>query len=100
MGSIKVNTEAVCRAADKIDNINKKIKSEFSDVEKELKRINSYWDGSASDHAINELHEIINKFNPARYKVMNTYVLFMHSQIDDGYVQTERDNTSLAEAFK
>ena len=48
--AIKINTRQVTATASSIKTLNTKINTDFSEMEQSIKRLNSYWDGTASKY--------------------------------------------------
>ena len=100
MGSIKINTDSVHATANNIRNLNKLMRDDFSSVRSAIRTLDNSWDGQASSAAINKFNTIKSQYCDARYTVVDNYVNFLIKQVDAGYVQTEKANKSLADAFK
>lgn len=97
--AIKINTRQVTATASSIKTLNTKINTDFSEMEQSIKRLNSYWDGTASNNAINRFNAIKNTFYTNRYKAVNNMVSFMNNAAD-GYEKTETAIQSAAQYFK
>lgn len=98
--AIKINTAAVDAAAKNIQNINTTINTDFAEMERSIKSLNSYWDGSASNNALNKFNSIKNAFYSDRYTVIKNLVNFLDKQVADGYERTENVIQSTASRFK
>ena len=96
---IKINTAQVASTAKSISNLNTKINNDFNQLEKSIKTLNSKWDGTASDNAINKFNSIKNSFYSNRYKTINNMVNFLNNAAE-GYEKTETKILSAAEYFK
>ncbi|WHZ02755.1 WXG100 family type VII secretion target [Neobacillus sp. YX16] len=97
---IKVDTGRVAAAAKNIANYNNRIRDDFSPVESAMRALNSAWDSTAAEQAMDSFYKIKNTFHEPRYTVMDNYVKFLQQQVDPGYTQTETVNTFLADLFK
>jgi uncharacterized protein YukE len=97
---IKVDTGTVAAAATTIATYNNRIRDDFSSVESAIRALNSVWDSSAAEQAMDSFYNIKNTFHEPRYTVMDNYVKFLQQQVDPGYTQTETVNTFLADLFK
>ncbi|MDM5329943.1 WXG100 family type VII secretion target [Neobacillus sp. CF12] len=97
---IKVDTGRVAAAATTIAAYNNRIRDDFSSVESAIRALNSVWDSSAAEQAMDSFYNIKNTYHEPRYTVMNNYVKFLQQQVDPGYTQTETVNTFLADLFK
>lgn len=100
MAKLKVNTDAVARAASNIKLCNQQIRDGFPDVQTAITRLDNAWEGSAATAAISKFNEIKSTYCDARYNVLDNYVNFLLQQIGEGYKQTEEVNVSLADQFK
>jgi uncharacterized protein YukE len=97
---IKVDTGRVAAAAQNIANYNNRIRDDFSPVESAMRALNSAWDSTAAEQAMDSFYNIKNAFHEPRYTVMDNFVKFLQQQVDPGYTQTETVNTFLADLFK
>lgn len=97
---IKVDTGRVKTAATTIANYNNRIRDDFSSVESAMRALNSAWDSTAAEQAMDSFYNIKNTFHEPRYMVMDNYVKFLQQQVDPGYTQTETVNKFLADLFK
>jgi uncharacterized protein YukE len=97
---IKVDTGRVAAAAQNIANYNNRIRDDFSPVESAMRALNSAWDSTAAEQAMDSFYNIKNAFHEPRYTIMDNFVKFLQQQVDPGYTQTETVNTFLADLFK
>ncbi|MCM3694301.1 WXG100 family type VII secretion target [Neobacillus niacini] len=97
---IKVDTRRVAAAAQNIANYNNRIRDDFSPVEAAMRTLNSAWDSTAAQQAMDSFYKIKSNFHEPRYTVMDNFVKFLQQQVDPGYTQTETVNTFLADLFK
>lgn len=100
MANLKVNTDAVLGSAERIKNYNNQMRDGFPNVQTAITQLDNSWDGPAATVAISKFNEVKNNFCDARYSVLNNFVNFLMMQVDEGYVQTEETNISLASQFK
>lgn len=100
MAGVKISTDLVATAANKISSLNNEMRNGFPEVQSAINKLNGAWDGAAATAAMNKFNAIKNAYCDARYDVVNNYVTFLRQQIDAGYTQTENVNTSLADQFK
>lgn len=98
--AIKIDTAQVMAAADRIATTNSNLRTDFSTVESAVNALNSCWDGSASEKAMNAFYSIRNTLPDARKDVVQSMVSFMKMQVCDGYEKTEAQLSSNASAFK
>ena len=99
-GEIRVNTDLVNIAAKNINDYNGNIKVAFESLDKVMASLGDYWEGNVGDNAETAFTSIKNAFNDERYSVIENYVVFLHTQVEQGYIETETTNTKLADAFK
>lgn len=100
MAELKVNTDAAVRAADGIRTCNAQLRDGFSDVESAINRLDNFWEGKAATAAIGKFWKMKSDYCEPRYNVLNNYVNFLMKQVNEGYTQTEKANTTLADTFK
>lgn len=100
MADLKVDSQAVIKAASRITFNNNKITEDYSKIESAIRILDGNWDGSASEKAISEFRKIKSAYSVPRSEEMKKYIAFMLEQVGEGYEQTEKDNTSLASRFK
>ena len=99
-GQIQVNTESVAQSATRLKGYNNDIQAAFSNVEEAMDKLNSHWDGAASEKARSAFFAIKKGYLKDRFNVMDNFANFLNNQVSDGYVQTEATNKKWAEAFK
>lgn len=101
-GTIQINTETVRAAANTISSANMKIEKEFDIVKSAVKRLNSTWDGEASNKANANFNKLKSEFcgSSGRRVVMDNYVKFLHNAVALDYESTENINNHLSELFK
>ena len=100
MSDLKINPDSVINVATQINKINHDINDEFESSEKAVNDMNRYWDGPASERALQKFSVIKRLCCEDRFKVLDQYQLFMQQAVGSGYKQTESHNTSLADQFK
>lgn len=100
MAKLKISTDAAVVAANNIKSCNTQMRDKFSTMQNAITKLDSSWDGSAATATISKFNEIKANYHEARYNVLDNYVNFLLSQVDEGYTQTENANISLAERFK
>ena len=100
MADLKINTEAVVTAANRIKNCNDRMRDGFPTVQAAINNLNNSWNGAAASHAIGKFNELKSRYPDARYTVLDNYVNFLFQQVGEGYTQSEDANVSLADQFK
>lgn len=100
MPELKIKASAVSIAASYVDDLNKSIHKDLPSLERSISRLDSSWDGSAADAAMDKFRNIINTFSGPRFESLNNFVLYLKAPVAEGYTEVEEHNTSLADAFK
>ena len=100
MENLKINTDAAVAAADAIQRLNDRNRNDFEEVQTAIAKLDVVWDGQAAAYTMDKFNELKAKFPEAQYRVIDNYVQFLLQQVGEGYVQTEKANESLADAFK
>lgn len=97
---IKVDTGAVVAAANRINNINTKISSDFNNAVSSINGLDAAWNSSAASAAIAKFRSIQNEYADERYTVINNLVIFMRTTVGDNYDIVESNAVSAAAQFK
>ena len=98
--AIKIDTGAVCAAANRINSINVKMNSDFNITVSSVNSLNSVWDSRAASAAIAKFRSIQNEYADERYTVINNLVNFMQTTAGYNYDFTESSAVSAAAQFK
>lgn len=99
MADLRVQTEEVRAAADRIRTLNQEMSDQFEQAIGNLDHLNDDWDGQAADFSYEKFMELRQKYPEQRYRVLDQYVGFLHRQIGEGYESAEKKNTELADQF-
>jgi len=104
MDRIFANTDEIQKTAQTISNYNNTIQNRYDMVINSVKKVTNNWSGKASDTAQSR-YRIIHRCyyegtENTRYEVINNYVKALNEAVANGYNQTEKLNTKLADAFK
>lgn len=101
MGRLHVNTGAIRSTAKDIRSANERIRDGFDSTTKSVfNPLMNSWESPAASHAVKRFTDIRNCFYSDRYTVMDNYARFLEQLIGEGYDETEKNNTSLADLFK
>lgn len=97
---IQIKTQQVKQASVDISTCNNNILNAMEPVASSVRALNSAWNSSAGDKAIETFCELEGMYKDNRYNVIQNYVDFLNQQIGLGYEETEMVNVKLADAFK
>lgn len=100
MADLKVDTAAILATAEKMEEINKKIKESFSNVNDAIKILDNAWEGSTATTCIAKLRKGNSDIMNARYDAFDNYISLLKKYVSPGYVDAEETNIKLADAFK
>lgn len=100
MSDLKINTEQVVVAANRIKALNDQMRDGLDGVQEAIKKLDNSWDGSAASYALVRFHQMIHTHCNPRYDILDNYVAFLYQQVGEGYTQSETANISLADQFK
>lgn len=100
MAELKVNTDQIFATANNLKGINDRLRDDFETVESAIRRLNTYWDGSASNNAMEKFNSLKEAYCEARYIVIDNYVTFLQKIVSENYEIIEEANVSLADQFK
>ncbi len=91
-GQIKVNTDQVAQIASRIESLNQKLKDELEATQADINSLSTSWHGEASD-AVRQSYEAFAKnFFQNYYDVIDQYVKFLRTNVEQGYFETETAN--------
>lgn len=99
-GQMTINTDQVAQIASEIDTQNKKLSETLAESQTLIKNLASYWEGEAAQATIGSFDEFAAKYFQNYYDIIDSYVVFLRTNVDQGYTETETANVGLAEAFK
>jgi len=99
-GQIKVNTDQVGQIATTIEGLNKELKEKLENSKKIINDLGNTWEGEASQATISSFNEFASKYFQNYYDIIDNYVKFLRTNVDQGYFETETANTNLADSFK
>jgi WXG100 family type VII secretion target len=99
-GQIRVNTAQVGEIATTIESLNLQLAEELKTSQKTIQNLSNTWDGEAAQATIASFDEFAAKFFQNYQDILDSYVRFLRTNVDQGYFETETANVSLADAFK
>ena len=99
-GQIRVSTAQVGDIAKTIEGLNLRLAEELKTSQKTIQNLSNTWDGEASQATIASFDEFAAKFFQNYQDILNSYVTFLRTNVEQGYFETETANISLADAFK
>lgn len=98
--SIRVDTGAVTAAANRINNINTKLNSDFNNAVSSISGLDAAWDSRAASAAIAKFRSIQNEYTDERFTVINNLVSFMRTTVGENYENVENSAVRAAAQFK
>ncbi|WHZ02759.1 WXG100 family type VII secretion target [Neobacillus sp. YX16] len=99
-GQIRVSTAQVGDIAKTIEGLNIRLAEELKTSQKTIQNLSNTWDGEAAQATIASFDEFAAKFFQNYQDILNSYVTFLRTNVEQGYFETETANISLADAFK
>ncbi|MCM3694305.1 WXG100 family type VII secretion target [Neobacillus niacini] len=99
-GQIRVSTAQVGDIAKTIEGLNVRLAEELKTSQKTIQNLSNTWDGEAAQATIASFDEFAAKFFQNYQDILNSYVTFLRTNVEQGYFETETANISLADAFK
>lgn len=99
-GHIRVDTGQVNQIASTIETLNKRLREELENSKKTILNLGNTWEGEASQATIDSYNSFSNQYFQTYEDILNQYVTFLRTNVEQGYFETESANTNLADAFK
>lgn len=99
-GQIKVNTAQVAEIATTIASLNDRLKEKLQESQATVQNLSSTWQGEAADATIDAVNGFAAKYFDNYFDVIDSYVKFLRTNVENGYFETESANTNIADAFK
>jgi len=93
-----INTDLLQKTALSVRNQNNTIRDTFSSVYQAAQKMDTTWNGSASQNAMQAFYKL-NQYASSRYSVLESLASAMVT-LASGYSATEKTNRSLADRFK
>ena len=98
--SMRVNTDQVAQIASNIERLNKELTAELNEGKATISSLSSVWDGEAAQATISSFEEFSAKYFQVYEDILQQYVQFLRTHVEQGYFDTETQNIGLADAFK
>ncbi len=98
--SIRINTDEVSQIASNIDGVNKKLCEVLENSMREIDSLGKSWSGEAYERVQESYRSFAQKYFQTYKDVIDQYVAFLRTNVEQGYFDTETTNISLAESFK
>ena len=99
-GQIRVSTAQVGEIARTIESLNQRLSEELTNSQKTITDLSNTWDGEAAEATISAYNEFAAKYFQNYYDILDNYVKFLRTNVEQGYFETETANVQLADAFK
>ena len=99
-GQIRVSTAQVAEIARTIESLNQRLFDELKTSQDTIKNLSNTWDGEAAEATISAYEEFAAKYFQNYYDILDNYVKFLRTNVEQGYFETETANINLADAFK
>ena len=99
-GQIRVSTAQVGEIARTIESLNQRLSEELKTSQDTIKNLSNTWDGEAAEATISAYNEFAAKYFQNYYDILDNYVKFLRTNVEQGYFETETANINLADAFK
>ena len=96
----RVNTDQVAQIASNIEKLNKRLTEELTNSKITIDQLSSIWEGEAAQSTISSFNEFATKYFQNYEDIITQYVVFLRTNVEQGYFETETQNISLADAFK
>ena len=98
--SIRVNTDQVAQIASDLEALNKRLTEELTTSKNTVDQLANIWEGEAARATISAFDEFAAKYFQNYEDIINQYVQFLRTNVENGYFETETQNIGLADAFK
>lgn len=99
-GTIKVNTDQVAQIATELESLNTKLKEELEKSKAVIDGLSTVWVGDAYNATRDSYNEFATKYFQNYYDLIDQYAKFLHTNVEQGYFDTETNVTNLAQGFK
>ena len=97
-GGIKITSQVVRGAAEKIKNLNMEMDTALSDIKSKMNALESTWQSDAGNEIRSAMNALQPRFNEYK-EVVDSYVTFLNTTAQR-YEETEQTVQSNASAFK
>lgn len=100
MARISVDTDAVGQAAGRIEQINTELGDVLKKAQTQVDNLKNNNFGQALDATIGAFDTFAGKYFQVYHDVIQQYVEFLRKCVQQGYMETEQTNVTLAESFE
>lgn len=100
MAMIKVDTDQVGQVANNIDSLNNQLKEELEKCKTVIDGLASTWSGEAYNATKDNFQSFATQYFQSYYEMIDNYVKFLRTNIEQGYYDNETKVSTLAENFK
>lgn len=98
--SERVSTDQVAAIASEIDSLNHQLSDKLKEAQQTFDNLSGVWQGEAAQNSIQNFDAFANKYFQTYEDIIDSYVKFLRTNVDQGYVETETSNVGLADAYK
>ena len=77
-----------------------RLKEKLQESQATVQNLSSTWQGEAADATIDAVNGFAAKYFDNYFDVIDSYVKFLRTNVENGYFETESANTNIADAFK
>lgn len=99
-GDLSVDITRVLEIATELQNLNQQINDGLTKLCEEVNDLGRTWQGNASQQTISQFMAKTKQYNEDRNNVVENVANFLKVCVGEGYEQTEKVNTSLADEFR
>lgn len=96
----RVSTDQVAAIANEIDSINHQLSDKLKDCQQTFDNLSGIWQGEAAQTSIQNFDAFANKYFQQYEDIIDSYVKFLRTNVEQGYTETETQNVNLADAYK
>lgn len=96
----KVSTDQVAAIANEIDSLNRQLDDKLKECKQTFDNLSSIWQGEAAQASIENFDSFAAKYFQKYQDVIDSYVKFLRTNVEQGYTETETQNVNLADAYK
>ena len=98
--NMRVNTDQVGQITSKLESLNKRLSEELNNGKAAVDNLANIWEGEAAQATISAFDEFAGKYFQNYEDVINQYVQFLRTNVEQVYFDTETQNVGLADAFR
>lgn len=100
MANITISTDEVASIASGIETLNRQLLDTLNESQETIKKLGNAWTGEAYQETLKVYTTFAAKYFQTYHDVIDSYVKFLRTNVDAGYVETETANINLADSFK